>query len=634
MTWVKGLSTWANLSNDLTKLVCGEKADDSAVTVASGDRWVRTTTRTVTDGVLNSTTTVTSATAAFTAADVGCYVIGTGIPLGTTIASVTNSTTVVLSVAATATNTGVTLQICLDTIRTKSALDVNTGNCSGRTGYFSLLTTGNATGAQDMSAAGSSVCKVTTGFGVDPSTSGFHRWVVFITVTTANTTPGNYSTLRYAYYYYDADSNVLLSSNSNIAPNSAGSTGASLPNGLVLSLTDPSGTISVNTTWSRPFTATYMWGIDTWPMLPREGATTATFSVAPPGSAGTDYDVIRQAAPNNALVGLAVGTRGNWFQGLGCKTSTGANGSLYTASWSMALHKGRIFNSGTAGILGLDVGEVKVDTVNSNTLRCLGLRTNTWCKPFQTAASVSGTSQVQYYMSVKADGIMLVLNGDPGASGKLATAFFGSLTPTETTYDLLPTCFNANYIDYTADTAADPSVVANFAYWGLRRMQDGSEGSRDWQTKFMRGEIMYRAYTAGASYTDITGGSPQPGASSTSLLTQIGWYTGNGSAQPTEAYPTRMNKPSIDGKWWLFGYQYGEDGWGVVYATSEEYRLVRATCSRFYFLPDDGWGSGDELTDTVSGIKYLLVKPDYSGPGGRLRSNTSTFWGGIAVAEL
>jgi lysophospholipase L1-like esterase len=67
--------------------------------------------RTVANGVLNSTTTITSSTAAFTAADVGVFVTGTGIPAGAKIASVTNGTTAVLSVAATATATGVSITI-------------------------------------------------------------------------------------------------------------------------------------------------------------------------------------------------------------------------------------------------------------------------------------------------------------------------------------------------------------------------------------------------------------------------------------------------------------------------------------------------------------------------------------------
>lgn len=65
--------------------------------------------RTVTDGVLNSTTTITSATANFTPTDIGRTVVGTGIPSLATISAYTSSTTVTLSAAATATATGVTL---------------------------------------------------------------------------------------------------------------------------------------------------------------------------------------------------------------------------------------------------------------------------------------------------------------------------------------------------------------------------------------------------------------------------------------------------------------------------------------------------------------------------------------------
>lgn len=67
--------------------------------------------RQVTDGVTNSTTTITSATAAFTAADVGRPVHGAGIVPGASIDSVTNATTAVLSNAATATASGVTIVI-------------------------------------------------------------------------------------------------------------------------------------------------------------------------------------------------------------------------------------------------------------------------------------------------------------------------------------------------------------------------------------------------------------------------------------------------------------------------------------------------------------------------------------------
>lgn len=69
-------------------------------------------TRQVTDGVTTNTdATVTSASAAFTQADKGKLITGTGIPTGTTILSVTNSTTIEMSANATATATGVTVTI-------------------------------------------------------------------------------------------------------------------------------------------------------------------------------------------------------------------------------------------------------------------------------------------------------------------------------------------------------------------------------------------------------------------------------------------------------------------------------------------------------------------------------------------
>ena len=64
-----------------------------------------------TDGVENTDTSFVSATAAFTASDLGQPIVGAGIPAGTIIATVTNGTTVVLSAATTATATGVTFRL-------------------------------------------------------------------------------------------------------------------------------------------------------------------------------------------------------------------------------------------------------------------------------------------------------------------------------------------------------------------------------------------------------------------------------------------------------------------------------------------------------------------------------------------
>ncbi len=67
--------------------------------------------RSVTDGVTNGTTTVTSATANFTSADLGRVITGTDIPDGTTITLVPNTTHISISQTATGSHTGVTLSI-------------------------------------------------------------------------------------------------------------------------------------------------------------------------------------------------------------------------------------------------------------------------------------------------------------------------------------------------------------------------------------------------------------------------------------------------------------------------------------------------------------------------------------------
>jgi hypothetical protein len=128
-----GLNRWVNRSLPILKASGSEAASangawldvgdisaaeiDVGVTVAGTTLLVdiygsgSATTRTVTDGVTNTDTSLVSATAAFTSADVGRQVWGAGIPANTHIVSVTNATTVVLSAATTATATGVTVII-------------------------------------------------------------------------------------------------------------------------------------------------------------------------------------------------------------------------------------------------------------------------------------------------------------------------------------------------------------------------------------------------------------------------------------------------------------------------------------------------------------------------------------------
>lgn len=86
--------------------------------------------RTVTDGVTNSSTTITSATAAFVAADVGkqITVIGSGVAgvdLVTTIVTVTNATTVVVALAASNTGSTKTVKVATNGIDLSSCVPID-----------------------------------------------------------------------------------------------------------------------------------------------------------------------------------------------------------------------------------------------------------------------------------------------------------------------------------------------------------------------------------------------------------------------------------------------------------------------------------------------------------------------------
>jgi hypothetical protein len=84
-------------------------------TATGGNIWVSIYgdgNRTVMDAfTTNGSTTITSSTAYFQAADVGKQIVGAGIPAGTTIAAVTNATTATLSAAATDDSGNLTITI-------------------------------------------------------------------------------------------------------------------------------------------------------------------------------------------------------------------------------------------------------------------------------------------------------------------------------------------------------------------------------------------------------------------------------------------------------------------------------------------------------------------------------------------
>lgn len=93
---------------DVTGMLNSGVVYDSGIvqdTVTDHDSSAGGTSRTASVTTTLSSTTITAASGTFSSADVGNTITGTGIPAGTTIATYTSSTTVVLSAAATAAGT-------------------------------------------------------------------------------------------------------------------------------------------------------------------------------------------------------------------------------------------------------------------------------------------------------------------------------------------------------------------------------------------------------------------------------------------------------------------------------------------------------------------------------------------------
>lgn len=108
-----------------------------ACTIVAIELWDSFPRVTSTDGVTTNTSpNISSATAAFTSADVGTKITGTNIPGGTTIASVTNGTTAVMSANATGAASNTIFSIVTPVRRWFGALSANKTVNAGDTVTF------------------------------------------------------------------------------------------------------------------------------------------------------------------------------------------------------------------------------------------------------------------------------------------------------------------------------------------------------------------------------------------------------------------------------------------------------------------------------------------------------------------
>ncbi|MEK6986280.1 MAG: IPT/TIG domain-containing protein [Candidatus Thermoplasmatota archaeon] len=121
--------------------------------------------RSVAGGVTTlASTTITSATAAFTAADIGFRISGTGIPAGATITAIGSSTSATISAAATAAGTGVTFTLLCSTDNGRvfvGTVEATTTTCAGPTS-ITFTTPALVAGTKDVTVVLKSTGKSAT----------------------------------------------------------------------------------------------------------------------------------------------------------------------------------------------------------------------------------------------------------------------------------------------------------------------------------------------------------------------------------------------------------------------------------------------------------------------------------------
>ena len=482
-----------------------------------------------------------------------------------------------------------------------------------------------------------------------------------IAVTAVNTVSGNYSNavVQVKAQSINSTSQTAHSNGTNVTLSAAG-TATFTFGGLTFSiqLGDPSGFLGLGAVFVRHFTPTYLGGIDSWRAFGK--ATGApSYSVAPSGTAGTDWDAvsllgytsrfstsnyyIQSPGPGGAYPGYGI-------QGMGIKTNAALTGNRYVVSFPKneavvsLCYLGGAAASTTSRIdfvwggVGYDpsTGLPRYGASGQNqmwTTRPQG--GPTFLQPFSTTPS-NTAAKVEYWISVTDKHITVALNGESTYNGQTTQNYISKIVQNEVLVGRDPTWAAGVIID--ANGGGNFNVERSYIRLGAHPLsgpisQAGvRDGGRDWQTGMGRwdfvhhfvasntapqlsallGEVMYPASNTMYGYTSEAMASNQAAMSSTS--------------------PRATTPNYADPRWYLLALPL-LDYSGAANSTSIEANYPGFTIAEgyvdhgFLLLGLGGFADGDELTDTATGKKYMLwLGTVRSGPAGQ-------FWG-LAQEEV
>lgn len=463
--------------------------------------------------------------------------------------------------------------------------------------------------------------------------TSFREWaIITVRVLTANTTAGNYSTASLRLYAVSFDKAGVQTSNATnvvVTPAADGTctytyTGGTMTFQIGNSVT---GKVTKDSFYVRAFSAQFPGGVDWWRRSARnvDSAYEFTAGAAPSGTLGVDYAVnigpMHQTCGNpptptqnvyNYMAGMSQ-TTGSSVQstasnGLAIMTNAALTGSRYEVSFSKAEGVCSVVISGTTTTyFALQFGGVGQSADASLITGVEGESTTSALSSslyFLKYYPPNTSSIIQYWISVTATHIGVVINAETTSGWSISGNLYAKVVQDDPSYGQ---CWMRGFTGGTRQwTRNGSSAIIERALYQGKGFHDGG---RDWQTGQGRHDITPLIY-----YGNWNAGGCGSAMFSSSYDTL--WVLNHGSTSSTGGLPivpwtiNAAGMPISDSRWRLAGFSLMDGTSPTATDTSigsvGQWKFRGYVSEGVYQTPSGTFNHGDELTDTVTGDKYLL----------------------------
>lgn len=459
--------------------------------------------------------------------------------------------------------------------------------------------------------------------------TNFRDWLICTArITTSNTTAGDYSTARVQFYavaLYSSKSSGGVASAVTITPAVDGTCTYTYTSGYTITFkigNSVTGKVLVGSYYIRSFTNRYRGGVDWWHRASKNVDSSYSFTTgdAPVGVDGTDWEV--NIGPNQYGCPNGDGST-NFYQymaspvgnisgaapsagssGLGIMTNSALTGSHYEVSFTKQEGLATLIQSGAyvylrpGGVGKGPDGTTFIRAIDGNDLQSTG-------NSFLYHNASSDSSTVQYWLSVSSTGIGVVLYGEGASSWQTTANLYAKVVPGDPSYG---SCWMFGNLGYWWNWFRNGSHA--LIEVAMSRGKGYYDGGRDWQTGQGRHDMFPMAY---CQYWYSGSYGSQMFCYSETEVNYIQSPGGSSSGSFTPIIPFNVNrttKPPLSFPWTLSGFSLMDtDNSGMQDTTTGrvgKYMYRGYVAGGIYWMSSGGYAQGDELTDSISGAKYLL----------------------------